>query len=164
MKILQRTIKYLFGATLLILTLMLMFEFVFDIDASFLQKVKVDNAPICYYKFDLHGYLVNLKEQSNSLKFTLIIPNLPTIPELNFGDLVTVGLTLLAKALFFVINWAIFIIDMIFILSIKLIAYIFLFFFALLGVNTGNLRNIFAQLYAFNIPYMDYSWVTITLS
>lgn len=162
MKLIRNTIMSFFGITLTIGVILLACNYAFGQQTTFLQRYSIDNTNLYYYRFNFALYVQNLQIQANRFNFNQIMPTMPDVPTFNFGDVITVGLSILAKVLMLVINWIIYILSWIILVPFKLLTYITLLIMAVFGINTGDLNRILNNIYEFNIPYLQYSWVTIT--
>lgn len=119
------------------------------------SRVEVTNG-IYMYKIDLLGYIRNIQNTLGSIKSLGAIA--PSSPTYDWTDALLVFKSL-AKVVFYVINWIIYIVQIIIVVPFKFLLYIIVCNLTLLGMNGTAMVRSLNTLYSLNIPYLKYTWL-----
>lgn len=111
-----------------------------------------------FYKLDLPQYVKNLETSIQIDQLTKIFPQVPTFPRTPSGIDVIEWLRWIGNLFPYMVNWIIYIENIILLAPLKLLLYPVNILMAIFGLNTASNEAIqaFNMLYNINIPFIPY--------
>lgn len=150
----SRILKWVLGYTTIIGTIMLAFYFVYGFayggELTFITKHSIPFTNVTMYEFRIYDYFKNIQD---SLKlYLIVIPSFPDVPDLDWDNVFKA----LANCVLFGFNVVIWLLNMYMVMPVRMIFYIIMVIFSILGLKTNILVDNLQILFTFSIPFIDY--------
>lgn len=157
-----KRITYLVLPFSILLGVLLISIHIFDLDGlSVLTREQINyfgQYNWTYYRLDLPQYIKNLETSIQIDQLTKIFPQVPVFPRKPTSIDVIEWLSWIGKLFPYIVNWVIYVSNIVILAPLKLLLYPISIILAILGLNTASNEAIqaFNILYNINIPMIPY--------